>query len=103
MVSSAIRSRSSLLPSVPTGVSRDTVSREMVSRLRTWSTGSAITSAISAGVGSRPSLGTNRRVAVMSLLNSSVACTGMRMVRAWSVAARAMLWRIHHEAYVESL
>ena len=62
-----------------------------------------MTSAISSGVGSRPSSVTSLRSARPILLSFSTTWTGMRIVRALSASARAIAWRIHQVAYVENL
>jgi len=71
--SSEMRSRSSLLPSFPTGMSSETVSREIMRRFETWSVGSFIRFAISMAVGSRPSSPVSFRVIDVTLVRSSHA------------------------------
>ena len=61
-------------------------------------TGMCISSAISSGVGSRPSSWVSCFCARQSLFMISIMCTGMRMVRAWSAMERVMAWRIHQMA-----
>ena len=57
-----------------------------------------ISSAISAGVGLRPSAWLRRAVERLSLLRLSTTCTGTRIVRDLSAMPRAIAWRIHHVA-----
>ena len=57
---------------------------------RTLSAGMSIFSAISSGVGSRPSSCTSARLVRTSLFIVSIMWTGMRIVRAWSAMARVM-------------
>ena len=85
--------------SSPTGFSRETGA--CAERLiESTSSGSMppVTSAISSGVGSRPSSVTSLRSARPILLSFSTTWTGMRMVRALSASARATAWRIHQVA-----
>ena len=55
-------------------------------------------SAISSGVGSRPSCWTSWRSTWTTLLSFSTMWTGMRIVRPLSAIARVTAWRIHHVA-----
>ena len=84
--------------SSPTGFSRETGA--WAERLiESTSSGSIpVTSAISSGVGSRPSSVTSLRSARPILFSFSTTWTGMRMVRALSARARAIAWRIHQVA-----
>src|SRR5205809_315739 len=66
--------------------------------LFTLSTGSSSRSAISSGVGSRPSSWTSLRDTRTTRLMCSIMWTGTRMVRAWSAIARVIACRIHHVA-----
>ena len=95
---SSMKSPRWLSSSSPIGVSRVIGSLAILRTLRTLSTGSSIFSAISSGVGSRPSSWTRYREVRMSLLIVSIMCTGMRIVRAWSAMARVIAWRIHQVA-----
>ena len=89
--------------SSPTGFSSETGA--WAERLiESTSSGSIpVTSAISSGVGSRPSSVTSLRSARPILFSFSTTWTGMRIVRALSASARATACRIHHVAYVENL
>ena len=84
--------------SSPTGFSSETGA--CAERLiESTSSGSIpVTSAISSGVGSRPSSVTSLRSARPILLSFSTTWTGMRIVRALSASARAIAWRIHQVA-----
>src|SRR6516165_6928137 len=84
--------------SSPTGVSMESGSLASLRTLRTFSSGMASFSASSSGVGSRPiSLSIFRDMRII-LLATSIMCTGMRMVRAWSAIERLIAWRIHQVA-----
>ena len=100
---SSMRSPRADSPSRPTGVSRETGSREMVLSFWTFSTGISIRRPISSFVGVRPSSFSSSRVARRNLFILSFMWTGMRMVRDWSAIARVIACRIHHVAYVENL
>jgi len=54
--------------------------------------------ASSATVGSRPFFCSNSRCTRFSLFMVSTACTGTRMVRAWSAMARVTAFLIHQVA-----
>src|SRR2546422_170027 len=95
---SSMKSPRWLSSSSPIGVSREIGSWAILRTLRTLSTGTSIFSAISSGVGSRPSSWTSWREVRISLLIVSIMWTGMRIVRAWSAIARVMACRIHHVA-----
>ncbi len=96
---SSMKSPNSVSPSLsPTLVWSETGCWLMRSTALTRSTGRWISSAISSGVGSRPSSCTSCFCTRSSLLMVSIMCTGMRMVRAWSAMLRVMAWRIHQVA-----
>ena len=96
--SSAMNWPNSDSSSSPTGFSSETGA--CAERLiESTSSGSMpVTSAISSGVGSRPSSVTSLRSARPILFSFSTTWTGMRMVRALSASARAIAWRIHQVA-----
>ena len=75
----------------------------MSSTRRASSSGTSADSAISSGVGSRPSSCKSFFAVALSFVSRSIICTGIRIVRAWSAIARVIAWRIHHVAYVENL
>ena len=84
--------------SSPIGRSSEIGSCAALRMLFTLSTGSSSRSAISSGVGSRPSSCTSRRDTRTTRLMCSIMCTGTRIVRAWSAIARVIAWRIHQVA-----
>src|SRR5574341_817827 len=84
------------------GFERDRLPRDL-QNLPHLSSGRSIRSAISSGVGSRPSFCTKCREVLMSLLIVSIIWTGIRSVLAWSAIARVIACRIHQVAYVLNL
>ena len=96
--SSAMNCPNSDSSSSPTGFSSETGA--WAERLiESTSSGSMpVTSAISSGVGSRPSSVTSLRSARPILFSFSTTWTGIRIVRALSASARAIAWRIHQVA-----
>src|SRR5439155_2265138 len=73
-------------------------------RARWFSTsGMSIRRPVSSLVGLWSSFFSSSREARRNLLELSLMCTGMRMVRDWSAMARVIAWRTHQVAYVENL
>ncbi len=80
------------------GVLKLTGSRPMATTRRASSWLKPAAAAASSSVASRPSSCWRWWAVLRSLVSTSIICTGMRMVRAWSAMARVMAWRIHHVA-----
>ena len=95
---SSIRSPNWESPPSPIGVSSEIGCWVSFKALFTLSIEVPIRFAISSVVGSRPRSLTSSREAVLTLLSSSIMCTGTRMVRPWSAIALVIAWRIHQVA-----
>ena len=101
--SSGTKSPSDDSSSSPIGFSSETGSCAMRRISRTSAVVISSSSAISSGLGSRPSRCTNCRSMCTTLFSFSTMCTGMRIVRALSAIALVTACRIHQVAYVENL